>query len=173
MKDILGFELSELAAVVKRENEDNEQFLKYIKRQKHPNLDHLAHKLNEEACDKIDCLACGNCCRALGPRLNRRDIETIAKFERMDIDQFMKEYIRSEIDGGFTFKTMPCRFLEADNRCFIYEKRPKACADYPHTDNKKMVQLLPLTVKNAAFCPIAYLVLDGLKRNFNYRTKQS
>lgn len=172
MKNILGFELSELAAVVKKDQEDNEQFVKYIKRKKHPNIDNLAHQLNDEATEKIDCLACGNCCKTLGPRLNNRDIEAMAKLERMKVDQFMAEYARRDLDGGYTFKTMPCRFLDDNNNCLIYEKRPKACADYPHTDNKKMVQLLPLTLKNASYCPIAYLVLEGLKKNYDYRTKQ-
>ncbi|WP_231496775.1 YkgJ family cysteine cluster protein [Prevotella sp. 10(H)] len=54
---------------------------------------------------------------------------------------------------------MPCSFLLPDNYCSIYESRPKACREYPHTDRKKFEQIFKLTVKNTETCPIAYEVL--------------
>ncbi len=30
----------------------------------------------------------------------------------------------------------PCPFLGDDNYCSVYEARPKACREYPHTDRK-------------------------------------
>jgi Fe-S-cluster containining protein len=43
--------------------------------------------------------------------------------------------------------------LESDNACSIYEDRPKACREYPHTDRVKQAQILDLTAKNALICP--------------------
>ena len=40
-------------------------------------------------------------------------------------------------------------------------RRPKACREYPHTDRKKMVQIMDLTYKNSLVCPA---VLEMLKR---------
>lgn len=50
-------------------------------------------------------------------------------------------------------KQSPCTFLMNDNKCFIYDVRPQACREYPHTDRKRFVQILDLTEKNALICP--------------------
>ena len=169
MKEILGFNLSELADVVKAQKADNDKFIKHIKMIKNINLDRQAQALHEEFTAKIDCLECGNCCRGLGPRLIYRDIENMARDQRMKPEQFMELYIRRDEDGDLIFKNMPCPFLNDDNHCLIYEKRPKACLEYPHTDHKKFVQILAMTFKNSAYCPIAYLVMESLKKGFDYK----
>jgi len=64
------------------------------------------------------------------------------------------------------FQSMPCPFLGSDNYCVIYESRPKACKEYPHTDRKKFFQLYKLSVKNAYTCPIVFEVLESIK---NYK----
>ena len=57
-------------------------------------------------------------------------------------------------DGDLVLQTAPCPFLElADHRCSIYEDRPAACREYPHTDRKHMAAILPLTERNAHVCP--------------------
>jgi Fe-S-cluster containining protein len=65
-------------------------------------------------------------------------------------------------DGDYVFKSMPCPFLLPDNYCSIYDARPKACREYPHTDRKNFEQIYKLTVKNTATCPIAFEVLSDL-----------
>ena len=61
------------------------------------------------------------------------------------------------------FRSMPCPFLGDDNYCAIYESRPKACREYPHTDRKKFFQIYKLSVKNASTCPIVYEVMEGIQ----------
>ncbi len=34
-------------------------------------------------------------------------------------------------------KSSACVFLSNENKCEIYDFRPKACKEYPHTDRKK------------------------------------
>lgn len=65
-------------------------------------------------------------------------------------------------DGDYVLKNSPCSFLdESDNTCSIYEFRPLACAEYPHTDRKNMIQILDITSKNAEICPaVASIVLE-------------
>lgn len=65
----------------------------------------------------------------------------------------MKQYVRVDEDGDQVFQSMPCPFLGSDNHCSIYEHRPKACRDYPHTDRVKQHQLLELHTINAKICP--------------------
>jgi Fe-S-cluster containining protein len=80
--------------------------------------------------------------------------------------EVVSAYLRIDEDNDYVFKTMPCPFLGADNYCSIYEDRPKACREYPHTDRKKFYQIHALTIKNAATCPAVFNLLERLKKEF-------
>jgi len=125
-------------------------------------LDLKIHELHYNAFEEIDCLECANCCRTLGPRFTDKDVERIAKSLRMKQADFIKQYLVVDEDGDMVFQSMPCPFLGSDNYCSIYEVRPKACREYPHTDRKKFHQIYKLSVKNASTCPIVYQVMDGI-----------
>jgi len=47
----------------------------------------------------------------------------------------------------------------------VYEDRPKACREYPHTDRKRMYQILDLTHKNCEVCPIVYCITGELVKS--------
>jgi hypothetical protein len=47
----------------------------------------------------------------------------------------------------------------------VYEDRPKACREYPHTDRKRMYQILNLTHKNCEVCPVVFAITDELSKN--------
>jgi Fe-S-cluster containining protein len=49
----------------------------------------------------------------------------------------------------------------------IYEVRPKACREFPHTDRKKFQQISDLTLKNIPICPAAFIV-EEMKKNCHY-----
>jgi Fe-S-cluster containining protein len=55
-------------------------------------------------------------------------------------------------------------FLDGDNTCFIYEVRPKACREFPHTDRKKFQQISDLTLQNVAICPAAFKIVEEMKK---------
>ena len=125
-------------------------------------MDTIVQQLHDEVSEKIDCLTCANCCRSLGPAIYDKDIERMAKALRIKPSEVVSSYLRIDEDGDYVFKSMPCPFLMDDNYCSIYESRPKACREYPHTDRKNFEQIYKLTVKNASTCPIAYEVLYKL-----------
>ena len=139
-------------------------FLQYYKKNKKRlgKMDTIVQQLHDEVSEKIDCLTCANCCRSLGPAIYDKDIERIAKALRIKPSEVGSSYLRIDEDGDYVFKSMPCPFLMDDNYCSIYESRPKACREYPHTDRKNFEQIYKLTVKNASTCPIAYEVLYKL-----------
>ena len=62
-----------------------------------------------------------------------------------------------------SLNSVPCTFLDQDNKCFIYEVRPKACREFPHTDRKKFQQISNLTLKNVAICPAAFNIVEKMK----------
>ncbi len=125
-------------------------------------LDDRVHALHDEVFEEIDCLDCANCCKSLGPRITARDIQRIAQYLRMKELDFIERYLRLDEDGDYVFQTMPCPFLAPDNYCFVYDVRPKACREYPHTDRKKMTQLAQLTATNAQTCPAVFELLSRM-----------
>jgi Fe-S-cluster containining protein len=80
---------------------------------------------------------------------------------------FVEQYVRVDEDRDQVFKSMPCPFLGADNYCSVYEHRPKACREYPHTDRVKQHQLLNLHFKNAEICPAVEHVLENIRNRFD------
>jgi hypothetical protein len=79
---------------------------------------------------------------------------------------FIDKYLRVDEDKDLVLKSSPCAFLGSDNYCAIYESRPKACREYPHTDRKKMVQIMDLTHKNTLVCPAVLEMVERLKKIF-------
>ncbi len=137
-------------------------------RKKLEGMDLQIHALHDKISERTDCLLCANCCRSLGPRITDKDVERMAKALRMKAADIISKYLRFDEDGDTVFQTMPCPFLGADNYCSIYENRPKACREYPHTDRKRFYQIYNLSIKNAYTCPIVYEVLQDIAKN-NHR----
>ncbi|MBK5195363.1 MAG: YkgJ family cysteine cluster protein [Proteiniphilum sp.] len=125
-------------------------------------MDSEVQQLHNEAVADTDCLACGNCCRSLGPMILTGDIDLMAKALRVKTAAIIDRYLQCDEDGDMVFRSMPCPFLGDDNYCSIYESRPRACREYPHTDRKKFYQIYSLSLKNAETCPIVHKVLDRL-----------
>jgi Fe-S-cluster containining protein len=51
----------------------------------------------------------------------------------------------------------------ADNKCRVYDVRPRACAGYPHTNQRKFHLNIGITKNNLAVCPAAYQVVLKLE----------
>jgi len=135
-----------------------------IKAKKPKDLDAQFHKVHEEVFQVIDCLTCANCCKTTSPIWNDADIHRVAKLLKMKVSDFLDQYLQKDSDGDWVFKTAPCPFLDTDNYCQIYEDRPRACKEYPHTDRKNMLGILQLTAKNVAICPAVEKMMEKLER---------
>ncbi len=133
-----------------------------LKKKAPKELDAVVHELHENTFEKIDCLACANCCKTLGPRITDHDISRLSKHLKTKPGQFIESYLRIDEDGDYVFKEMPCPFLMPDNYCMVYEARPKACREYPHTDRKRFYQALDITIKNMETCPAVYEITKEL-----------
>jgi len=159
-------DMDSLREKAKKAEKETRQFFKCIKKKQMRELDDTIHALHQEVTDEIDCLQCANCCRSLGPRITDRDIERIASSLRIKPQEVVEKYLRIDEDQDYVFKEMPCPFLCSDNYCSIYEDRPKACREYPHTDRKKFYQIHSLTIRNAETCPAVFEILERLKKEF-------
>ena len=124
-----------------------------LRKQRKGDVDKKIHQLHQEAFSKIDCLSCANCCKTTGPLFTQKDINSIAGNLNIPPKTFIDKYLRIDEDNDYVLQTVPCPFLGDDNYCNIYEFRPKACREYPHTDRVNQLGILKLTEKNISVCP--------------------
>jgi len=129
-------------------------------------MDDAFHAAHEEVFTETDCLTCANCCKTTSPIFYQTDIERSSKYLRMKPGDFIEKYLHIDEDKDFVLKSSPCAFLGSDNYCSIYNARPKACREYPHTNRKKMVQITDLTYRNTLVCPAVFEMLERLKKVF-------
>ena len=125
---------NEQAKILKK---DNRAFFDKLKRTKPKQLDDKIHQLHDEVFENIDCLTCANCCKTTSPIFYNKDVERLAKHLRMKPGDFIEKYLRIDEDKDYVLKQSPCAFLGADNYSSVYDARPTACREYPHTDRKK------------------------------------
>ncbi|TKG91191.1 YkgJ family cysteine cluster protein [Puteibacter caeruleilacunae] len=164
MEDIKYYTTEELKEKSLNSKEATKAVFTKLKKKKPKDLDKVVHDLHFEAFDNFDCLDCANCCKCVGPLIIDKDIERMAKHLKMKPADFMEQYIKVDEDGDYVFKESPCPFLMHDNYCIIYESRPRACREYPHTDRKRFYQILNLTEKNRETCPIVYEITEEIKK---------
>ena len=157
--------LKELPELSKEKMPESKKYFQKLKKRTPKRLDLIMQDLHDEEFKKTDCLECGNCCKTTSPLFTDVDIRRISKSLKMKEHQFIDQYLQVDDDDFYVFKGSPCPFLDLnDNMCFIYDVRPKACKEYPHTDRRKFIQLTDLTLKNTEVCPAVYSIVEALKK---------
>ena len=152
----------DLIEKAKAEREHVKKHFARLKKSKAKDTDEIFHAKHEDFFKKNDCLTCANCCKTTSPIFRDVDIKRISKQMKLKESAFIASYLRRDEDGDYVLKSSPCKFLDtSDNTCRIYSFRPLACAEYPHTNRKNMLQILDLTALNAEICPaVASIVLN-------------
>ena len=143
---------------------ENRIFFDKLKRLKYKNLDDYFQIAHEEIFEKTDCLACANCCKTTSPIFYIRDIERLAKHFKIKPGDFIERYLKIDEDKDYVLQVAPCPFLDSDNYCTVYDNRPNTCREYPHTNRKRISQLLDLTYKNTFVCPAVIEITEKLKK---------
>ncbi len=162
--------LEQLPKLAEEAKKENKKYFVNLKKRTPKNLDVVMQELHNKEFEKTDCLDCGNCCRTTSPIFTEKDTERIAKHLKMKVVDFQNQYLDRDSDSFMVLKTSPCSFLdESDNSCFIYDVRPKACAEYPHTNRRKFIQLTDLTIENTFVCPAVYSIVEALKKRLPYK----
>ncbi|KAA3619019.1 MAG: YkgJ family cysteine cluster protein [Flavobacterium sp.] len=160
MEDIL----KNLPNKAKDTHKENKKFFAKLKQKPPKHLDSLMQELHDEEFRRTDCLECANCCKTTGPLFTDKDITRISKHLKMKPQKFIEAYLRIDEENDYVLQNVPCTFLGSDNYCSIYDVRPKACREFPHTDRKKFQQISNLTLKNVAICPAAFNIVEEMKR---------
>ena len=134
-----------------------------LRKNKHT-IDEQAQQLHQQAFEKINCLQCANCCQSIPPIVTPSDTTRIARHLGIKPTKFETQYLTTDTDGDTVMKTTPCVFLEPNtNQCQIYDVRPKACRQFPHTDTYDFAKNLQLHTQNANICPAVFHILECFK----------
>ena len=157
-------ELKGLPQRAKDKHKENKKFFAKLKKKPPKDLDRQMQDIHQEEFGNTDCTSCANCCKTTGPLFTRKDIERISKFLRLKPQEFINRYLKVDEDHDYVLQQVPCSFLDQDNKCLIYEFRPKACREFPHTDRKNFHQISSLTMKNVAVCPAAFRIVEEMKK---------
>jgi len=160
-------QIANLPKLAKDKHKENKVFFTKLRKKPPKQLDYLMQDLHNAEFEKTDCLDCANCCKTTGPLFTDKDISRISKHFKLKDQKFIETYLRLDEEGDFVLKSVPCIFLGHNNCCSIYEVRPKACREFPHTDRKKFQQISNLTLKNVAICPAAFNIVEEMKRRIN------
>jgi Fe-S-cluster containining protein len=162
----MSLDLDKFSKESKSEFPANKKVKDKLKATRPKNLDGKFHQAHEEVFEKIDCLDCANCCKTTSPILIQTDIDRLSKVFRMRSSEFIDTHLFRDEEGDYVFKGAPCPFLGADNACLVYEDRPKACREYPHTDRKNMLGILDLTLKNTLVCPAVLKIFYEIGKDY-------
>lgn len=95
---------------------------------------------------RFKCTQCSQCCyggKYAYVRANRKEIENIAMFLKIESKQFEQDYLIKLVDHGFGIKMKQsplakamgkqghCKLLNKDGQCSVYPVRPTQCHTYP------------------------------------------
>ena len=156
--------LKNLPEKAKDKHKENKKFFAKLRKKPPKDLDRQMQEMHDEEFSRTNCLDCANCCKTTGPLFTNKDIERISKHLKLKPQQFIEQYLRIDEDKDYVLQEVPCTFLASDNYCLIYDVRPKACREFPHTDRKDFHKISNLTIKNTAICPAAYNIVEEMKR---------
>jgi Fe-S-cluster containining protein len=156
--------ISNLPKLAKDKHKENKTFFAKLKKKPPKQLDYLMQELHDTEFERTNCLKCANCCKTTGPLFTDKDIEQISKHFKLKVWQFAEQYLHLDEDNDYVLQNVPCTFLGEDNYCSIYDVRPKACREFPHTDRKKFQKISNLTLKNVAICPAAFNIVEEMKK---------
>jgi len=159
---MMNVELEKKILLAEKHKKENKAFVEKLKRLKPKSLDGEVHQLHDEVFEKIDCLTCANCCKTTSPAIYERDIDRLSKHLKIKPSQLIMQYLHKDEDTDYVFTSAPCPFLGADNYCSVYENRPLACREYPHTNRKRFYQVLDISLKNTLICPAVASIFEKL-----------
>jgi Fe-S-cluster containining protein len=146
----------------KKKRKEYRKRLHQLKKKKLKQVNTDFNNLHDKEFETMDCLTCANCCKTTSPIFRNADINRLAKHLKIKAGKFTERYLKLDDDQDYVLKSSPCTFLNSDNTCQVYEYRPLACREYPHTDRKNVIQIMNLTLENTEICPAVARIVDKI-----------
>lgn len=173
MPEVDGITLNSLRSLAKSRRAVFVRLLQKLKRERSHIMDEVVCDLDRQTFERIDCMDCANCCKTTPALILQTDMDRIASYLNISVGEFLKTYVEMDEDGDFVTKGQPCPFLRDDNACRIYEVRPAACADYPHTASAGIMRNSQALLENTAICPAAFRIVERMEADYQVLFQKS
>ncbi|MEM7036952.1 MAG: YkgJ family cysteine cluster protein [Bacteroidota bacterium] len=148
--------------------DDNLRFRGWLNTQSPNMIDTMVMGLHHVVTRDIDCTQCGNCCKAGGPAVTKKEIRRLAKHESMSAEAYEAANVSRDRNGTCHLKQTPCKYF-LGGYCAVYTKRPDECRKFPHTDLRDFTTRLYGMIDRYSWCPIVYNIMERLKDETGYR----
>lgn len=140
------------------------KFLKKLDRIVPEGFSKIVKEEDEKVWARTDCTTCANCCKTMTPIFTAKDTRRIAAHFDMSTKTFTEKWLRQEEDtGDWVNRFQPCPFLVND-KCSIYEVRPRDCAEFPHHYKRPFDLYNDTFIQNVDKCPATYRLIAALKK---------
>lgn len=152
-----------------KQRDENQRLRVWMKR--HNFVERRFKAIAQTTEDSIDCTACANCCRVATTQVSERDVERLARYFRLSVPDFQREYTLEAEEGRILKRTENgCVFLEG-NLCSVYDVRPGTCELFPHLvkGNGSLVSRMWHMADRAVYCPIVFNALEGFKAETGFK----
>lgn len=153
-----------------KQREENHRFRAWLKR--HNFVERRFKTIAQDVEDEVDCTGCANCCRVATTQINDRDAEHLARYLRLKLSDFLRDYTIETAEEGRILKRDEngCVFLEG-NLCSVYDARPGTCQFFPHLvkGNGSLLSRMWHMPDRAVYCPIVFNSLERFKEESGFR----
>lgn len=140
----------------------NDQFAQFLLQMDPQEVDQKVQQLNSEIAPKIDCTACGNCCKTLLININEKEADALSEHLEQTREIFDKKYLEKGMNGALLISAVPCHFLQ-DNKCTVYDFRFEGCKEFPAMHLPHFNKRLFTTFMHYNRCPIIFNIVEQLK----------
>lgn len=141
---------------------ENENFRQFLINIQSDEIDLMVSQLNTTISPKIDCTACGNCCKSLMIVVEEDEANALSLYRNETRETFDHQFIEKGSNGMMLMNAIPCNFL-SDNKCTVYEHRFAGCKEFPAMHLPNFKERLFTTFMHYDRCPIIFNVVEELK----------
>jgi len=157
-------DLQEFKLLAARKKKKLRKFLEKLDHIVPEDMPKLVAEEDKKVWEKVDCTQCANCCKTMTPTFRKSDVVRISDHLGMKPKEFIDKWLHKEEDtGDWVNKTQPCQFLVND-KCSIYEVRPRDCADFPHHHKKPFDAYNDTYANNVIHCPATFMLVNRLRK---------
>jgi uncharacterized protein len=153
-----------------KQREENQRFRAWMKR--HNFVERRFKTIAQDVEESIDCTSCANCCRVATTQITERDVEHLARFLRVKVADFLRDYTEQTEEEGRILKRNEngCVFLDG-NLCSVYDARPHTCELFPHLvkGNGSLLSRMWHMPDRAVYCPIVFNTLEQFKGETGFK----
>jgi Fe-S-cluster containining protein len=163
-------DLVQIRRLGEKKRDENARFRKHLKR--HHLVEPKFRRIAIDVEEQVDCRQCANCCKVATTRISERDVEKLARFFRIRLAEFIREYTMETQEEGLILRrdgAQGCVFLSG-NDCTVYEVRPRNCENFPHLvrGEGSLVSRMWDMPDRACYCPIVYNALEAFKSEVGF-----